>query len=458
MAGRAGASWRRTPALLPGIPIRVSGLARPATIGWPRSIPGAGVSFPAQYARPLPPPCRQHRPVCGPPGRRPRASPSRGMPPRTMGVPPSRVTESKSRTMAFRAGSCLSPRPQQPRGTRSATCNRRPHAIIGSRRTTGRVRDGPRCPPGPPRLPTCRVRPGIWWPRPLVLRGSTLSGIRLPTTAGRRSPATESKSPKTGGGPGARWRIGGVRMRQPIRHTRLPPNTTRHYRVSAVNRAGTGSLSRVVVATTDADVPGAPTGLAAGANGASRIDLRWTAPNNTGGAPIIAYRIEVSENAGRSWSDLVSRTPSARTTYSHTGLPAGSTRHYRVSAINRIGTGEPSGVAPGTTASTVPGTPTALSARADGTTRIDLSWNVPARGWRSAHHGLRDRSFGRWRFEVAAAGCHDLAGHDVHAPQPGPCDHAPLSGGRDQPCRCRIVLRRLSEPPRLPTCRVRPGI
>ena len=85
---------------------RVSGLARPATIGWPRSIPGAGVSFPAQYARPLPPPCRQHRPVCGPPGRRPRASPSRGMPPRTMGVPPSRVTESKSRTMAFRAGSC----------------------------------------------------------------------------------------------------------------------------------------------------------------------------------------------------------------------------------------------------------------------------------------------------------------------------------------------------------------
>ena len=160
-------------------------------------------------------------------------------------------------------------------------------------------------------------------------------------------------------------------------HTRLPPNTTRHYRVSAVNRAGTGSLSRVVVATTDADVPGAPTGLAAGANGASRIDLRWTAPNNTGGAPIIAYRIEVSENAERSWSDLVSRTPSARTTYSHTGLPAGSTRHYRVSAINRIGTGEPSGVAPGTTASTVPGTPTALSARADGTTRIDLSWNVP---------------------------------------------------------------------------------
>ena len=161
-------------------------------------------------------------------------------------------------------------------------------------------------------------------------------------------------------------------------HRALPPNATRHYRVSAVNRAGTGSRSNVAFATTDADLPGAPTGLAAVANGASRIDLRWTAPRNTGGATLIGYRIESSEDAGRSWNELVSRTPSTATTYPHTGLPAGSTRHYRVSAINQVGTGEPSGVALATTRSTVPGGPTALFARADGTTRIDLSWNTPA--------------------------------------------------------------------------------
>ena len=160
-------------------------------------------------------------------------------------------------------------------------------------------------------------------------------------------------------------------------HTSLPPNTTRHYRVYAVNAAGGGQPSGVVWATTAADTPGPPTGLEATADGTSRIDLTWTAPSNTGGVPLIGYRIEVSENAGRSWTDLVEKTRTAATTYSHTGLTAGSTRHYRVSAINPVGTGRPSGVSRATTESSVPGRPTALDATAGSTSRIDLSWTAP---------------------------------------------------------------------------------
>ena len=95
-------------------------------------------------------------------------------------------------------------------------------------------------------------------------------------------------------------------------------------------------------------VPGAPTGLLATASGPTRIDLSWSAPANNGGAGITGYRIEVSTD-GSAWSDLVAN--STGTTYSHTGLTAGSTRHYRVSAINSVGLGPVSNIATGTTES-----------------------------------------------------------------------------------------------------------
>ena len=47
----------------------------------------------------------------------------------------------------------------------------------------------------------------------------------------------------------------------------------------------------------------------------------------------------------RRGSDLVANTNSTATSYSHTGLTAWSTRHYRVSAINSAGTGTASNTA-----------------------------------------------------------------------------------------------------------------
>ena len=93
------------------------------------------------------------------------------------------------------------------------------------------------------------------------------------------------------------------------------------------------------------DAPGVPTGLTASPHGRNRIDLSWVAPTDTGGSAITGYRIEVSSDAGTTWSDLVANTGSTGATYEHTGLDFGSTRHYRVSAINAGGTGSPSNVA-----------------------------------------------------------------------------------------------------------------
>ena len=127
-------------------------------------------------------------------------------------------------------------------------------------------------------------------------------------------------------------------------HTGLEPATTRHYRVSAINRIGVGRASSIASATTDATVPDAPTGLVATATTSTQIDLAWVAPAYDGGAPITGYRIEVSET-GAAWTDLQPNTGTASPTFSHPGLLPGSTRFYRVSAINRAGTGAPSGVA-----------------------------------------------------------------------------------------------------------------
>ena len=108
----------------------------------------------------------------------------------------------------------------------------------------------------------------------------------------------------------------------------------------AVNAEGPGpwSSSTPVTPLVTVRVPGAPTRLTAIANGQTQIDLSWSAPSDDGGASITGYTIEVSED-GTAWSDLAADTGSAGISYSHLGLTAGNTRHYRVSAINFAGTG-----------------------------------------------------------------------------------------------------------------------
>ena len=96
-------------------------------------------------------------------------------------------------------------------------------------------------------------------------------------------------------------------------------------------------------------VPGAPPSLTATADGTGTIILEWTAPASSGGATITGYKIEWSADGTTNWADLVANTGSAAVTYSDAMLDAGTTRHYRVSAINSVGAGAASSVASTTT-------------------------------------------------------------------------------------------------------------
>ncbi len=158
----------------------------------------------------------------------------------------------------------------------------------------------------------------------------------------------------------------------------LQPATTRYYRVAATNSAGTGPYSNFTSATTEATVPGAPRSLDAEADGTSRIELSWLAPTRDGGSRVTGYRIEVSEDGGTRWEDLVTNSHNTGTTYVHTGLEPATRRHYRVSAINRIGVSPASRVVSAITDATVPDAPTGLVATDVSPTQIDLFWAAPA--------------------------------------------------------------------------------
>ena len=75
----------------------------------------------------------------------------------------------------------------------------------------------------------------------------------------------------------------------------------------------------------------APANLTATAVSATQIDLSWEAPNQ---GSTEGYRIEVSADAGTTWSDRVADTESTDTDYSDSGLTDGDTRHYRVSGVH----------------------------------------------------------------------------------------------------------------------------
>src|SRR5438132_785660 len=109
-----------------------------------------------------------------------------------------------------------------------------------------------------------------------------------------------------------------------------------------------------------------PTNLVATA-ASSQINLSWLAPSSNGGSSITGYKIERSVDGGATWSAIVLNSGSTATTDSDTGLQSSTTYTYRVSAINSVGTSNPSNTASATiaailTAPTIALNPTSGSA------------------------------------------------------------------------------------------------
>ncbi|MFM7135989.1 MAG: fibronectin type III domain-containing protein, partial [Planctomycetota bacterium] len=122
------------------------------------------------------------------------------------------------------------------------------------------------------------------------------------------------------------------------------PFGTYVFRVSAVNQTLTGppSASSQPVAVTSA--PAAPTNVA-GVPGYESVALSWSAPTQTGGAPITGYFIRFSTDGGGSWAQMPN-TGSTATSFTVTGLTSQAGYIFEVAAINAAGAGPWSQVSP----------------------------------------------------------------------------------------------------------------
>jgi fibronectin type 3 domain-containing protein len=136
------------------------------------------------------------------------------------------------------------------------------------------------------------------------------------------------------------------------------------YVVSATNAGGEGADSAEASATT---FPAAPAPLTATAVSSSQLNLAWGASNGA-----TSYTVKRSATPGGAYTPLA--TGVTATSYSDTGLSAGATWYYVVSASN---TGE-SVNSTEASATTLAETPSGLAATVVSASAIDLSWSATA--------------------------------------------------------------------------------
>ena len=152
----------------------------------------------------------------------------------------------------------------------------------------------------------------------------------------------------------------------------LASGTTYYLRVVAVGN-GTNytdsTVSNVLHAATPVTVPVAPTNLQSPSQTATDIELTWNPVGNAA-----SYLLERSLNGTSGWTQLGGELTAA--SYRDTGLTAGTTYYYRVSAVNSAGTSPASAVLETKTVLPVPSAPTTLTNTEQTTTSLSFSWSA----------------------------------------------------------------------------------
>ena len=162
----------------------------------------------------------------------------------------------------------------------------------------------------------------------------------------------------------------------PAVQTRLAAATTYYYIVTAVNSTGESAASIQVAATTPATVPSptapaAPTGVTA-VGSANQATISWPVVSGA-----TSYNVYWSTTTGvtKSSGTIVAGVTSP---YVKTGLSAGTTYYFIVTAANSVGESADSTQATATTAAAppaVPAAPTGVSATG-GANQVSISWSA----------------------------------------------------------------------------------
>ncbi len=120
--------------------------------------------------------------------------------------------------------------------------------------------------------------------------------------------------------------------------TSVTNGVTYYYYVTAVNSHGESDPSNEVNAT-PLGTPSSPQNLTATA-GDGEVVLKWEAPADNGGTPVIRYNIYRGTSPDN--MVLISNVSADNTTFTDTGVENGNTYYYYVRAVNAVGEGEAS--------------------------------------------------------------------------------------------------------------------
>ena len=166
--------------------------------------------------------------------------------------------------------------------------------------------------------------------------------------------------------------------------TELANGVERSFVVRAVNDAGAGDPSAASEAVVPSTVPDPPTAVAATAEADGTLSVTWQAPEDDGGAPVDAYRVEAHAAAdeadpGAPRGVLASLdTAGPETTAFVDGLDPGTRVVVTVRALNARGTGPQSAPTEPVTASVPPDPPTGVLAVASAPATATVTWLAPA--------------------------------------------------------------------------------
>ena len=162
----------------------------------------------------------------------------------------------------------------------------------------------------------------------------------------------------------------------PAVQTGLSDSTTYYYIVTAVNGVGESAASVQVAATTLTPVPvptapAAPTGVSA-SGGANQVSVSWSTVSGA-----TSYNLYRSTTSGVTTS-TGTKIAGVTSPYVNTGLSAGATYYYVVTAVNSVGESMASAQASATTNAplpSVPAAPTSVSA-SGGANQASVSWSA----------------------------------------------------------------------------------
>jgi hypothetical protein len=174
----------------------------------------------------------------------------------------------------------------------------------------------------------------------------SISAPATGTTVGGTITITASASDNVGVA-GVQFKLDGVNLGSEVVTTPyvVPWNTTvtpngSHTLTAVARDAGGNSSASAAVAVTvsntpDTDAPSVPSGVAAAATSASRIDVDWNASTDNVG--VAGYRVLRCQGAGCTPSGMV--WTGTATNYSDAGLTAATTYSYVVVAFDAVGNG-----------------------------------------------------------------------------------------------------------------------